>query len=67
MIGKGEIATMSLGSWAIVQMPEKATDPADIGYLPFPVHVGGKFHAVSQLSARATWKPPSPLLRPGRR
>jgi raffinose/stachyose/melibiose transport system substrate-binding protein len=46
LIGTGKIATMLLGSWAIVQMQKAATDPADIGYLPFPVQVGGKFHSV---------------------
>lgn len=46
LIGTGKIATMMLGSWAIVQMQGAATDKADIGYLPFPVQVGGKFHSV---------------------
>jgi ABC-type glycerol-3-phosphate transport system substrate-binding protein len=45
MLGDGQIATMLLGSWAIVQMQENAADPADIGYLPFPVQVGGSFHS----------------------
>jgi ABC-type glycerol-3-phosphate transport system substrate-binding protein len=48
LIGTGKIATMMLGSWAIVQMQKAATDKADIGYLPFPVQVNGKFH--SQIS-----------------
>jgi len=46
LIGTGKVATMMLGSWAIVQMQQAATDKADIGYLPFPVQVGGKFHSV---------------------
>ena len=46
MIGTGKIATMALGSWAITQMQEAATDHADIGYLPFPMQAGGKFHSV---------------------
>jgi ABC-type glycerol-3-phosphate transport system substrate-binding protein len=46
LIGTGKVATMMLGSWAIVQMQGAATDKADIGYLPFPVQVGGKFHSV---------------------
>jgi raffinose/stachyose/melibiose transport system substrate-binding protein len=46
LIGKGKVATMALGSWAIVQMQAAATDPADIGYLPYPVQVDGKFHSV---------------------
>lgn len=36
MIGRGEIATMLLGSWSIIQMQEQADDPNDIGYMPFP-------------------------------
>ncbi|WP_291377829.1 ABC transporter substrate-binding protein [Demequina sp.] len=45
-LGDGTIATMALGSWAIVQMQDAATDAADIGYLPFPVQVDGAFHSV---------------------
>lgn len=46
LLGDGKIATMMLGSWSIVQMQGAAANPADIGYLPFPVQVGGKFHSV---------------------
>lgn len=46
LIGTGKIATMPLGSWAVVQMQEVATNKGDIGYLPFPVQVDGKFHSV---------------------
>ena len=46
MLGKGEIATMALGSWAIGQMQDAADDPADIGYMPFPNQVDGKFHSI---------------------
>jgi raffinose/stachyose/melibiose transport system substrate-binding protein len=46
LLGTGKIATMLLGSWAITQMQKAATDPADIGYLPFPVQVNGRFHSV---------------------
>jgi ABC-type glycerol-3-phosphate transport system substrate-binding protein len=46
LLGTAQIATMNLGSWSIVQMREKAPNPDDIGYLPFPVQVGGKFHSV---------------------
>lgn len=42
MLGRGEIGAMALGSWAIVQMQDQAEDPADIGYMPFPVTVDGK-------------------------
>lgn len=45
-LGAGKIATMALGSWAIVQMQDAAEDPADIGYMPFPAQVDGKFHSV---------------------
>jgi raffinose/stachyose/melibiose transport system substrate-binding protein len=45
-LGTGKIATMMLGSWAISQMQGAATDKADIGYLPFPTQVNGKFHSV---------------------
>lgn len=45
-LGSGKIATMALGSWAIVQMQEAADDAANIGYMPFPAQVDGKFHSV---------------------
>jgi hypothetical protein len=44
-LGEGKIATMMLGSWAIAQLRKAAADPGDIGYLPFPVQVDGKFHS----------------------
>jgi raffinose/stachyose/melibiose transport system substrate-binding protein len=47
---KGEIATQWLGTWAVVQFQDAArkagTDPADIGFMPFPAQVGGAFCAV---------------------
>lgn len=36
MLGRGEIGTILLGSWAIIQMQELAENPGDIGYMPFP-------------------------------
>jgi len=55
-LATGKIATMALGSWSIQQMMDAATtaggDPADIGYMPFPVQVDGKFHSV----ASGDWK-----------
>ncbi|WP_432824557.1 ABC transporter substrate-binding protein [Dactylosporangium sp. CA-092794] len=49
-IATGKIATMWLGSWAIVQMQDAAKqagkDPGVIGYMPFPKQVGGKFCSV---------------------
>ncbi len=46
LIGSGQVATMMLGSWAVVQMQAAAPTASDIGYLPFPVQTGGKFHSV---------------------
>ncbi|MGW4897274.1 ABC transporter substrate-binding protein [Kitasatospora sp. NPDC004240] len=49
-LAKGEIATMQLGSWALTQIRESArkagTDPASIGFLPFPVQKNGAFCSV---------------------
>ncbi|MCL8014190.1 ABC transporter substrate-binding protein [Streptomyces sp. AS02] len=51
-IAKGEIATMWLGSWAVIQMRDAAkqagTDPDDIGFMPFPAQKDGTFCAVAQ-------------------
>lgn len=41
----GEIATMVLGSWAIVQMQSAGAHADDVGYMPFPITVGGKQYA----------------------
>ena len=44
-LASGKIASMLLGSWAVPQMQEAV--PAakdDIGFWPFPVQSGGKFH-----------------------
>ncbi|MFD8045159.1 ABC transporter substrate-binding protein [Streptomyces chartreusis] len=50
-IAKGEIATMWLGSWAVIQMrgaaEQAGADPDDIGFMPFPVQRNGKFCAVA--------------------
>ncbi|WP_330287143.1 extracellular solute-binding protein [Streptomyces sp. NBC_00576] len=49
-MAKGQIATQWLGTWAIIQFQDAAkkagTDPADIGFMPFPAQVDGKFCAV---------------------
>lgn len=37
MINNGEIGTMVLGSWAVIQMQEAGPNAADIGYMPFPI------------------------------
>jgi ABC-type glycerol-3-phosphate transport system substrate-binding protein len=47
MINRGDIATMVLGSWAIVQMQEGGPNPQDIGYMSFPITVNGKQYAAS--------------------
>ncbi|MDI5982021.1 ABC transporter substrate-binding protein [Amycolatopsis magusensis] len=44
-IGEGKIATMVLGSWALTQVRELSATPEDLGYLPFPSQVGGRFHS----------------------
>ena len=41
MINRGEIGCMVLGSWAFVQMQQGDSHPEDIGYMPFPITVGG--------------------------
>ncbi len=50
MIAKGEIATMLLGSWSIIQMQQAAVslgiDPDVIGYMPFPyTNVDGNMYS----------------------
>ncbi|GHV16526.1 sugar ABC transporter substrate-binding protein [Clostridia bacterium] len=44
-LNNGEIATMVLGSWAVVQMQEAGPNPDDIGYMPFPISVNGTQYA----------------------
>ncbi|MFF5984305.1 ABC transporter substrate-binding protein [Streptomyces olindensis] len=50
-LAKGEIATMWLGSWAVIQMQGAAkragADPGDIGFMPFPAQKNGTFCAVA--------------------
>ena len=46
MMNRGEIGTLVLGSWAIIQMQEPNMDNADdIGYMPFPITVNGTQYA----------------------
>jgi ABC-type glycerol-3-phosphate transport system substrate-binding protein len=47
MINRGEIASMVLGSWSIVQMQDGGPNPQDIGYMSFPITVKGKQYAAS--------------------
>ncbi|MCR5733391.1 MAG: extracellular solute-binding protein [Lachnospiraceae bacterium] len=42
MLNRGEIGSMVLGSWAYAQMQEAGDTPEDVGYMPFPMTVGGK-------------------------
>lgn len=50
LLANGKIATMWLGSWAVSQMQDAAKkagqDPSAIGFMPFPVQVGGHFCSV---------------------
>jgi len=49
LIGSGKVSAMVLGSWAIVQMQQAAVTAGgaatDIGYMPFPTQVNGKFYS----------------------
>lgn len=47
MINNGEIGCMVLGSWAIAQMKAAGDHPDDIGYMPFPITIGGKQYATA--------------------
>lgn len=47
MINRGEIGTMVLGSWAFAQMVEAGDHGEDIGYMPFPMSVGGTQYALA--------------------
>lgn len=46
-INDGEIATMVLGSWCVNQFKDAGKHPEDIGYMPFPITIGGKQAAAS--------------------
>ena len=46
LVADGKIGVMALGSWAISQMQGKAVGHEDdIGYMPFPNQVDGKFNS----------------------
>lgn len=47
MLNRGEIGTMVLGSWAYAQMQEAGDKPEDVGYMPFPITVGGTQYALA--------------------
>lgn len=42
MLNRGEIGTMVLGSWAYAQMQDAGDTPENVGYMPFPMTVGGQ-------------------------
>lgn len=44
-MNKGEIGAMVLGSWAVQQCKDAGDTPDDVGYMPFPITVGGKQYA----------------------
>jgi ABC-type glycerol-3-phosphate transport system substrate-binding protein len=43
LLGKGKVATMVLGSWAIGQIKAVADNADDIGYMPFPTNAKTQF------------------------
>lgn len=47
MLNRGEIGTMVLGSWAYAQMVEADEHGEDVGYMPFPITVGGTQYALA--------------------
>lgn len=51
MLANGEVATMTMGSWAVMQFKQIADDngldPDDIGYMPAPFSKDGKQYAQS--------------------
>ncbi len=47
MINNGEIATMTLGSWAIQQCMDAGEHAEDIGYMPFPYNINGTQYATA--------------------
>lgn len=47
MLNRGEIGAMVLGSWAYAQMQEAGDTPEDVGYMPFPITVGGTQYALA--------------------
>lgn len=41
-LNNGEIASMALGSWSIMQMKAAGDHPDDVAYMPFPISIDGK-------------------------
>lgn len=47
LIADGQVGCMVTGSWSIVQYQEKAQDPGDIIYIPFPSNINGQQYAAA--------------------
>lgn len=47
MLNNGEIGCMVLGSWSVVQMQQAGDHGDDIGFMAFPITVGGKYYAAA--------------------
>lgn len=47
MLNRGEVGCMVLGSWSYSQMQQAGPNPDDIGYMPFPMNVGGKQYSAA--------------------
>ncbi|MFP3155377.1 ABC transporter substrate-binding protein [Lachnospiraceae bacterium ZAX-1] len=47
MLNRGEVATLALGSWAVSQVKEAGDNADDVGYMTFPISVGGKQYAAA--------------------
>ncbi|MGN0331759.1 MAG: ABC transporter substrate-binding protein [Lachnospiraceae bacterium] len=45
MLNSGQVGCMVLGSWAYPQMQQAGDKPEDVGYMPFPMQVGGKLYS----------------------
>ncbi len=45
MLADGKIGVMNLGGWAVGQIMALASNPADIGYMPYPSSVKGKMYS----------------------
>ena len=45
MLADGRIGVMNLGGWAVGQIMALASNPADIGYMPYPSSVKGKMYS----------------------
>jgi raffinose/stachyose/melibiose transport system substrate-binding protein len=47
MLGRGEIGTMVLGSWAYAEVIAAGGLPEEVGYMPFPITVEGKQYSTA--------------------